>query len=113
MQLAGSLLELVDAPLDLRKVPLCARFEDAKRTQESRDFNFSLQFVIAAIKHSIACALPKAQTPAFGGQQALDIHTACAEYTPIHRFKLLDAQLLVYVLPDRVSDPHTELLHYS
>ena len=58
MKFAGTFLELVDAPLDLRKVSLCAGFEDSKRTQEIRDFNLSLQFVIAAIKHPFTSVLP-------------------------------------------------------
>ena len=55
-------MELEDAPLDLRVVPLRAGLEDSKRAQKASDFNLLMQLVKSALEQAIASGFAEAQT---------------------------------------------------
>lgn len=73
MELARALLQLVEAPLDLRKALLCVGFQDANRLDQLRYLNLLLELVKAALKHAVSRRLLAATNSAPRRQRMFDV----------------------------------------
>ena len=92
-------LQLVDAPLNLRKVALSVALQNSDRFYQINDFNLFSKFVEAALKHAI-CSRLLADTGATGGCKALNIQNKRTENAPMDVLVLADTHFFVDFIAD-------------
>lgn len=83
MQLAGSLLKLVDAPLDLREALLGVDLQNTDRLDQLRYLDLLLEFFKAALEHAVPCRLPAAAHTTSTWHDSLDVKDQRTEHVPV------------------------------
>ena len=96
VQLPRAFLQFVDAPLNLAKVPLGVRLENADGFEHVSDLYLLDELIETAFKHAVLGTL-LAKAAAALRNEPLDVECEGAEHAPVDVLVLADALLFVHL----------------